>query len=78
MLCGGPVVIIRSILFDLIKSSKKDTEGLTQNIRASGIKKLPRMNELNFWKIDFFPVEIKSLCLTDFFPTIFEILKNKS
>ena len=47
MLCGGPVDMMVSIPCSLIYCDKKATEGVTQETRASGIKKLPLTNRIN-------------------------------
>src|SRR5258706_3377642 len=61
-----------------IKPSRNRTAGFTQKIRASGIKKFPRIHALICRNPDFLPVEIKSVCFRSFPPTHRESFKNKS
>ena len=53
-LCGGPDVMIVSILFSTMYFSKNFTEGFTHKNLASGINKLPRMVSKNRSKNDCF------------------------
>src|SRR3970040_1015994 len=53
-LCGGPEVTIVSILFSTMYFSKNATEGFTQKTRASGIKRLPRIQRNTLSKKDCF------------------------
>src|SRR5688572_25512983 len=69
MVCGGPVLMMCLIPDVPIYAERNFTLGLIQNLRASGIKKLPRIHTLIFSASPLFLFSFRkeALILSSFF-----------